>query len=496
MPPEALVWKAAPGMARAPIAPRRFIRQREGAFAGKPMAYTVIAGDTALKDNVGRPIGSIFSFSYVAKVPAGSQRPVVFIFNGGPGSSSLWLQMGILGPRKVAFNDGAPSQVPPYRTINNPDSLLAVADLVFIDPIGTGFSRYWGDGKPDDFYGREEDAKATVDFIQSWLRANHRWNSPKFLLGESYGTTRAALVSRRLFGGAFQGTLRGIALNGVIMMGGNGGLAAPKGNEVHATTFTTMAAAAWYHGKVRKEASGFEAFIAAADRFAQGELVPAMNRWEALDATSREALARKEAGFLGLPAALLLAKNLKEDPSDFQHDLLVDQHKVLGTYDGRYVLPAANSLHDPVGDDAAMGQYSPAFIGAFNSYIRDDLGIDIDDDYTVIDFVNVNFPFSMRAGEDVSTGADFAATLRRNPDMQFLSVQGWFDMFGAVGSAHFGIVQRQLPPAQVEEKAYWSGHMAYVGEAGVKLAADLRQFIQRASAGRSAPVATSQQVGK
>ncbi|MBB4087592.1 S10 family peptidase [Sphingomonas carotinifaciens] len=491
LPPSATVWRMDPAKDRAPIVPRRFVRDRVGVFAGTRLKYTVTAADTLLKDALGRPTGSIFSFSYVARPRAGFDRPVIFIFNGGPGSSSLWLHMGVLGPRKIAFRDVSPSQVPPYRLVDNPDSALAVADLVFVDPIGTGFSRYWGGGKPSDFYGREEDAKATVDFIQDWLRVNHRWNSPKFLIGESYGTTRAALVANRLFGGVFGGTLRGIAINGVIMIGGNGGLATPQGNDAYLTTFTTMAATAWYHGRVNAAGRSFDQFIADAGRFAHDGLLPGLDSWATLGAPERSALAQRAAGFVGLHPDYLLSKGLKIEVPEFQKALLADRHEVIGMYDGRYTLPAMGGAHDPVGDDPAMGQYAPAFIGGFETYIRDDLGIDVDDEYVVIDWINVNFPFSQRGGEDDTAGAALAATMRRNPDMWLMSIQGWFDMFGAVGSAAYGIAQRELPSDRVEQKTYWSGHMAYVGDAGLKMAADLKDFIRRASLGRPHSVAAA-----
>ncbi|WP_395397800.1 peptidase S10 [Novosphingobium sp. BL-8A] len=491
LPPSTAQWHAAPEARRPAMPLRRFVAKRSGNFAGQSMKYTVVAEDTAIPDALGTPKGSIFSFSYMKDMPAGSQRPVMFIFNGGPGSASIWLHMGVLGPRKAAFNDVNPAQVPPFRTVENPDSVLAEADLVFIDPIGTGFSRYWGEGGPADFYGTEQDAASVVRFIEIWLRKHHRWNSPRFVLGESYGTTRAALLSRRLMGGVLDGSLKGISLNGVILVGGDGGLSRPEGNAKFLTTFTTMAATAWYHGLVDKTGRDFDSFIGEADAFAQNDLVPALDRWDHLDAAERARLAKADASFTGLKTDYLLAKGLRVMPSDYATEVLKDKGENVGFYDSRYVLPAQNSLGDPVADDGAMGQYTAAFVGAFNSYVRDDLGIDIDDDYVNIDFVNVNFPFQRPGttpkgdplpGED--SGADLAAAMRRNPDLRLMSIQGWFDMFGAVGNAKYGIAQRHLPTDRVVQKSYWSGHMAYVGDAGIQMASDLKEFIRTASKGR------------
>ncbi|WP_177204071.1 S10 family peptidase [Sphingobium sp. AP50] len=490
LPPSAGQWKIESKASRAPIAPRRYVVERSGVFDGRKMHYSVTAEDIVISDANGTPKGSIFSFTYKSPAPAGAQRPVVFIFNGGPGSASTWLHMGVIGPRRADFTDVNPSQVPPFHVVDNPNSLISEADLVFIDPIGTGFSRYWGEGRPEDFYGAEEDAASVARFIQSWLRRHHRWNSPKFLLGESYGTYRANMLSRRLMGGVLDGTLKGISLNGVILVGGDGGLARPEGNDKFLPTFTTMAATAWYHARADRQGREFDSFIAQAERFARDELVPALNRWDSLTDTQKAQLAVKHAGFTGLSVDYLLSKGLRIMPSDFGSALLADQGKTIGHYDSRYVLPTAGSLGDPVADDGAMGQYSAAFIGAFNNYIRDDLGIDIDDDYVNIDFLNVNFPWRNppyapgvpAPGSD--PGADIAAAMRRNPDLQLMTIEGWFDLFGAVGSAKFGVAQRQLPQDRVIAKAYWSGHMAYVGQAGVQMAKDLREFIRTASKGR------------
>ncbi len=472
------------GAQRPPIAPRRFVARKKGVFGGRRMAYSVISEDIVLADPLGDPTGSIFSFSYIAHAPAGARnRPVMFIFNGGPGSSSVWLHMGLLGPRKVAYRDVTTSQVPPFDTVDNPDSALAVADLVFIDPVGTGFSRWWGKGRPADFYGSEEDAAATVQFIERWLRRHHRWGSPKFLLGESYGTTRAALVARRLMGGFLDGTLHGIALNGVVLVGGDGGLAKPAGNDSFLTGFTTQAATAWYHGRADRGGRDFDTFIADADRFARTELIPALDRGATLDAATLATLARRHAGFTGLDPALVAEKRLRVSQADFARALLADRGEIVGTYDTRYTLPAANSLGDPVGDDPAMGQYSAVFTGGLNRHIREELGVDIDEDYVLIDWVNVNTRWNWNRDES-DPGADLAAAMRRNPDLWLMSTQGWFDLFGAVGTARYGIAQRGLPTQRVIDRAYVSGHMPYVGEAGVRMAADVKDFIGRAVRGR------------
>lgn len=478
--PSAEQWRDKGTPATLPV--RRFVADRQGVFASEKMRYRVIAEDQIMRDSRGAPIGSIFSFTYLKDQPArASNRPVVFIFNGGPGSSSVWLHMGIIGPRVASFRDVMPRQVPPFEVAGNPHSLLAAADLVFIDPVGTGFSRYWGQGRPADFYGREEDAAQTVRFINAWLRKYGRWNSPKFLLGESYGTTRANLVARRLMGGFLDGTFKGVSLNGVILVGGDGDLAQAKGNDQFLLTFTTMAATAWYHDRADRAGRSFDAFLADAAKFARNELVPALDRGTALPDAELAEIARKHADFSGLGVPYLVSKRLRVMPSDFRMQLLADRGLALGHYDSRYVLPIAGSLGDPVADDPAMGLYSAPYIGAFNHYIRDDLGIDIDEDYVVIDWVNVNLRWNRGGPEAADAGGDLAAMMRRNPDLRLMSIQGWFDLFGPVGTVEYGIAQRNLPADRVTAKSYLSGHMPYVGDAGPIMASDLKAFILSAS---------------
>lgn len=483
-------WKDR-GFARE-LPPRRFVAPRRGTFEGKRIDYQVVSEDQIIRDSAGQPLGSIFSFSYL-KSPERreAQRPVVFIFNGGPGSSSTWLHMGAIGPRIANFQDVSPSQIPPFALADNPHSLLAAADLVFVDPIGTGFSRIWGQGTAADFYGREADAAASVKFINAWLRKHGRWNSPKFLLGESYGSIRVNLVARRLMGGYLDGTFKGVSLNGVILLGGDGGLARPAGNDQFLVTFTTMAATAWHHGLIDRSGRSFDQFIAEADRFARDELVPGIDAWDRLTETKRSALIAKHADFSGLDAGYLGEKRLRIMPSDYRTQALKARGLEIGQYDSRYTLPAKASLGDPVADDPAMGQYSAPFIGAFNHYVRNELGIDIDDDYIVIDWVNVNQPWNHgRAGGPATTafsggagdpGGDLAAMMRRNPDLRLMSIQGWFDLFGAVGTARYGIEQRGLPADRVTRKEYLSGHMPYVGPAGPVMAEDLKAFVRQAA---------------
>jgi carboxypeptidase C (cathepsin A) len=481
-----------PGASEQPL--RRIVTEHTGHFAGQTIAYAVVAGDTLLRNRDGAVTGSLFSFSYLKKdTGPASDRPVMFIFNGGPGSSSLWLHMGVIGPRQVVFADDVnPPQVAPFPLVDNPDSVLAVADLVMIDPVGTGFSRYHTAGGPADFYGNEEDAASIVQFIEAWLTANNRWNSPKFILGESYGTTRAALLSTRLFGGVFQGALRGVSLNGVILVSGAGGLGRrgdPDPDSRFLTSFSNFAASAWYHNRIDRRGRTFEAFIAEAEAFAAGDLKAALGAGEALSADTRQAVATRMAGFVGLPATLLVEKNLRVLSGEFRNLLLADQGLQLGSYDSRYTLPLAGSGDDPVGDDPAMGRYSSAFVGAFHTYLHDELGVRLDEPYRVISFGEVNLawtrPDNLRPHPAFNPqgNSDLVIAMRRNPQLRLMTVHGYFDMGATVGEAARAIDISGVPRDRVDERRYQSGHMTYVGPSATLMSNDIKTFVLRAAPG-------------
>lgn len=468
---------------------RRFATEHHGTFAGQRLKYKVIAEDTLLQNSAGQVIGSIFSFSYLKEGErSASSRPVLFAFNGGPGSSSVWLHMGVIGPRQLYFADDVnPPQVPPFPVIDNPESVLAVSDVVLIDPVGTGFSHYVSPGRPEDFYGPEEDANSIAQFIQIWLQSHNRWNSPKFLMGESYGTQRAALLSTRLFGGAFLGSMRGISLNGIILVGGTGGLAHGGADSRFLNSLSAMAATAWYHNRIEHGQRTFEQFIGEVEQFVAAELGVALARGEGLAAEDKKNIAARMASFIGLPAQLIADKNLRIEPRVFQNALWSERGLQVGAYDSRYVLPLAGSGGDPVGDDPAMGRYSSAFVGAFQTYMYESLGVRIDTPYRVIDFANVNFGWTRpdnakpHPGYNPGKLPDLVIAMRRNPQLRLMTIHGYFDLVATVGEAKAAIEGGGLPRERVDERRYMSGHMTYVGPTSALMSRDVKTFIQRAA---------------
>jgi carboxypeptidase C (cathepsin A) len=470
-------------MAESPVpTPRRFVTNHRGTFGGVDISYTATAEDTILPNANGEPAGLLFSFSYVRQgVKDPGLRPVIFVFNGGPGSSSLWIHVGALGPYRVALDDAVhPPTVGPFHVVANPSSPLDAADLVFIDPIGTGFSHLVGNGKPGDFYGVEPDGKATLNFIEQWLTRNHRWASPKYLVGESYGTVRAAVLAKQMGGGpSGTGTLPGLSLNGIAIVGV--ALAFLPSDLATQGLLPSLAATAWYQGKVDKRGRTFDAFMREVREFNSNEYALALYPGNALPDSQRNRAASRIAAMTGLTESFVLEHNLRVSEHDFAHELLRDRQQHIGSYDARFTLPAEGDGGDPVADDPAMGQYSAAFVGAFHQYLQDELQVNSDQPYQVIAFADVNSKWSW--GPEGMLGghaADLEAAMRRNPSMKLYVMSGYYDLVTPFTQAEYTVAHTSIPANRVKFKTYESGHMVYLGEPNVRaFTSDIRELIAK-----------------
>jgi carboxypeptidase C (cathepsin A) len=468
-----------------PLAPaRRFQSEHRGTFGGKAVRYRAIVAEHFVTDSAGRRTASIFTTSYIrTDSPKGAARPVIFAFNGGPGSSSLWLHMGFVGPRRIAFGDDIqPETAPPFRLADNSDSPLDAADIVLIDPPGTGFSRILADGKPEQFYGVDQDARATVDVIEQWVRENGRWNSPKYLLSESYGTIRAAEVAKLLAGGPMEtGRMDGVTLNGVILLGQAMDMGRGGGDREYANALPTLAATACYF---QKGAAGCTAQgqAAAARAFIANGYLDALYSGSALPEAQRTAIADSLSALTGLPRDLILEHDLRIDTRVFARALLAGQGKQLGAYDGRYTLPLSPNGNDPVADDPAMGQYVPGFVAALNLYMRNELGVQLDRPYDAIAFRTVNAKWDYGYGPGVPVGRnygeDLGVAMRRNPELRLMVGAGYYDLITTLGAAEYTIAHSGIPLGRTQFHYYESGHMPYLGgHARSKLARDVRAFV-------------------
>ncbi len=451
---------------------------------GATVRYKVIAGETFIKDDKGEPTASIFSTSYIAD---GFQdprtRPVAFIFNGGPGSASLWLHMGIFGPQRVMLpsepgDDGAA----PYDIESNAHSILNVADLVFIDPVGTGWSKTLGEAKTDEFWGVKEDASSVREFIRRWLVEHKRWNSPKYLIGESYGTTRSGALINALEGG-----WNDIAMNGIVLISSvlNFGLdATDPGNDVgYVGLMPSYAAVAWYHGKVDRTQwnNDFDGFLADARLFATDEYMPALLKGQMLSPESRQAVAERLGAFIGLDANYLLRSNLRVMLRRYMRELLRDQGLTVGRFDGRFKGDNPDGVAEyPEGDPSGYG-IDGAYTAAMMDYFSRNLGVEISERYVTLGGVRAwNWDADEGGGDNsyVNVAPWIERAMRQNKDLRVLSANGYYDMATPFFSTEMTLAQPSFDRSRLTITHYPAGHMMYLHPASVeKLAMDVRQFI-------------------
>ena len=487
--------------------PKEFLTHHQITTNGSKVAFTVRAGETYIYGDNGHPTGSIFSYAYTADGARPANRPVMFVMGGGPGSASDTLNVGLLGPWTVAQNrlalQGAhtPASVPPFGVAENHNSLLDATDLVFIDPIGTGYSHPVGPGKGQDFWGIDEDLEALAQFIQLWLSKNGRWDSPKFFLGESYGGTRAALIPNILLGGPnYPGYTRAISLNGVIVM--SNGLGWPVGADGIGTTWLSasslpdFAATAWYHNRIDRKGRTLRQFYDEVWQFASGEFVIALQKEavQVLPPEERQAVVAKLCGFTGLPAAAF-EKSLSISASDFAQALLADSHLRISVYDSRYTAPAANNGEDAVADDPFLMRAFPVFGGAFLEEESTQLKVHMDRPYAAIHFrdLNAHWNYTRRATWVEGSGDQYkpkhfktnaeelAVAMTRNDSLYAMVVTGYYDLLLTPAQAKYATEQAGIPKDRLILEPVEAGHMPYVDSGATPLINDIRAMVRKAS---------------
>lgn len=467
--------------------PTLFVTEHRGRFNGVNVEYRATAGETYIRDKTGKPTGSIFSFAYTkTNVAEDEVRPVTFLWNGGPGSASLWLHMGTYGPKRVAVpSDAGYPGPPPYPLVDAPETILDVTDLVFVDPVGTGFSRALGDTESKEFWGLNEDARSIADFIQTWVNENQRWNSPRFLLGESYGTTRAAAVARILEDDLM------LALNGIVFVSQaldyQGSTPYVRDNIIaHITYIPTMSAAAWYHGKIEPRPESLESFLRDSRRFATDELLPALFKGNALDEQERTRVADRLAYFTGLSPDYIERANLRVQGTRFSKELLREEGLSIGRLDARYVSDDIDDLDaDPEGD-AASRAISAAFKATLMEFMQKDLGVDWNRRYLAPADDELSDNWRYRTVPDgssyepmfVNTAHDLAKALRINPSLKVLVASGYYDLVTPFFDAEYTLNRHDIRSEQIAYTYYGGGHMMYVNEPSrAQLLDDTRAFI-------------------
>ena len=450
---------------------------------------------------------SMFYVAYFQRNTSAAARPVMFLFNGGPGSASLWLHMGAFGPRRVETADARHSPPPPYRLVNQDQSLLDASDLVFIDAPGTGFSRITGDDKEKSFYGIDEDAHAFGAFITGFLTKYKRWNSPKYLFGESYGTTRAAVLIAMLQENP------GVDFNGLIMLSQvlsssfypDRPRDSPGNDLPYLLALPTYAATAWYHRQPPEQRSTAvpREFLAEVERFAMGEYATALAAGGSLDPAVREAVVAKLQVYTGLPAEYLRRADLRVSADEFRQELLHGQGLTVGGTDTRFSgdtldRTGRHARYDP--SDAAIGS---AYVSSFNDYVRRVLKYSDERSYRpqVDDIIEAwNFMHQPLGGAEnnppsertVNVIPDLARAMKYNPLLKVQLNAGYFDLLTPYFQGMYEM--RHLPvPARlrdnIEYRYYESGHLVYLSTAALsQLHGNAADFIARTSA-RPAPPA-------
>jgi carboxypeptidase C (cathepsin A) len=466
--------------------PVRYESQHSGTFNGENVRFQAVFSDIQLKREDGNPFASVFTTSYIREdVEDQDARPVTFVFNGGPGSASVWLHMGLMGPRRVDVpSDAEPAGSPPYRIVDNPLSPLDVTDLVMIDPPGTGFSRLVGDGKPEDVYGLREDARTVAAVVREWVREHQRWNSPIYLLGESFGTTRAAAMLPELMGGSEPLAVKGVVLISQAM-DYTGSTPYVSDNFVAFVTYLpTMAATAWYHGKVEKRGRSLEDFLQEVRTFAIQEYMPALFQGSSLDKDQERAMAERLADYLGLNVEYVLRSRLRVNATRFVKELLRDEGLAVGRLDARYTADEVDDMAERPSFDAADAAISAPYTAAIHEHLSDFLNVEMDRPYhTSGPDVGKNWVWDRRlasGGEPhyVNTAPDLAWAMSYNPDLNVLVAAGYFDYATPFFDAEYTLHRHGIDMNRVSLKYYEAGHMMYLhGPSREAVAADIRAFI-------------------
>jgi carboxypeptidase C (cathepsin A) len=462
------------------------VTQHRLAIAGKTLDYTATAGTLIVRDDDDKPMASLGYVAYVRQDGrGGGPRPIMFAFNGGPGSSSMWLHMGVLGPKRVVVADLAPTPPGPYRTVDNEFGVLDKSDLVMIDPVGTGISRAVCDHHDDEFWGVDPDIDSISRFIAQYLSDNNRWTSPKYLLGESYGTTRGAGIVNYLR------NRRSLTFNGLILVSVATDIEAifaelPGNDRPYSVYLPGFAAVAWYHHMVANQPDALEPFLTEVRAFAAGPFTAALLKGDTLGDAEREAVVEKMHQYTGLSVDYLKAANLRVSENQFAHELLKAQRKTIGRLDGRFAGATPDPLAKETDYDPQAAAISAAFAATFLDYYHGELKFGQGSTYRTTNF-NIGekwkWVHKTAQGEQpiVNTGVDLAEALVKDATLKVLVLNGYYDLATPFSATEYVMAHLGLPPglnARIQMKYYEAGHMMYVHPPSMtKVKHDLDAFI-------------------
>jgi carboxypeptidase C (cathepsin A) len=437
---------------------------------GKPQPGSQLALSAPKEPADAPPVAQMFYVGYFKRDAKAEDRPVTFFYNGGPGSSTMWLHLGSLGPRYV--ETGSADHLPgaPYRLVDNPYCLLDVSDLVFIDMPGTGFGKMTGKDAGKAFWGVDQDAEAFARFIARFLTKYNRWNSPKFLFGESYGTTRSAVLANDLE------NEKHIDLNGVMLLGeildfkGSG----PGSDLPYELILPSFAATAWYHKKLSPQPPALEPFLKEVEDFALGDYMHALARGTDLSGAEKQSVAEKIHGYTGLPVEYLIKANLRVSGGEFEQTFALDQGMTTGRYDARFLGPTIDPLGESAQYDPQSAAISSAYVALLNFYLRNQLKYGAGETYLPSALFGAERWDMARQGRGgfggggslgLNVSTDLAEAMKTNPHLKVMLNNGYYDLATPFFAAEYEEKHLPIPPSltkNIEYDWYEAGHMAYV----------------------------------
>jgi len=471
--------------------PEKSVTEHSIVIGGVTIPYTATAGTLIVRNEKDQPYASMGYIAYTKQTAEDpSKRPITFAYNGGPGSSSVWLHMGVLGPKRIVTSDAVPTPPPPYTVVENAYSILDVTDLVMIDPVGTGVSRAVGEAKNEDFWGTDPDIESMSRFIQQYVTENNRWNSPKYLLGESYGSTRSAGIVNYLQSNA------NMAFNGVVLVSVALDLEAIfnlPGNERPFPLFVpTYTAVAWYHKLLPNQPPELGPLLDQVREFALGEYASALLKGSALGAAERSAVANQLHQYTGLSVDYIEKANLRITEGEFTQELLREHRATVGRLDARFTGPSFDILSKEAEYDPQEAAISAAFTAAFLHYYYDELKFSRDRNYAISAELWRTWDFKHKVpGAPIpiptltNTGPDLARALTYNPNLRVLALNGYYDLatpFLATEymMSHLGL-EKDLQ-SHIEMKYYEAGHMMYIHQSSLEqFKRDVAAFIEKTS---------------
>jgi len=450
---------------------------------GRDIAYTATAGTLPIRLDDGKIAARMFFVAYTKDGEEAKKRPVAFLYNGGPGSATIWLHMGSFAPKRAKMADDGFQPAPPFELVDNEQSLIDAADLVFVDAIDTGYSRVMPGVDNGQFHGQDGDIRAFGEFINGWLTTYNRWPSPKFLIGESYGTIRSAGLSQELQ------ARHGVELNGIVLVSAlltyQTLQPAPNNDVAWAVQIQTFAATAWYHKKLPPDLQQktVKQVVDEARAFAFGEYMAALTKGNTLTDAERLAMAEKLARFTGLSPKYILSANLRVDSGRFRKELLRDRRLVVGRLDGRFTALDADAAGERQEFDPSNTALQGPYVALFQDYVKNQLKWSTDLHYHPSGNVR---PWTYVQNRYMDMTDTLRLTMAKNPHLKVLLASGYYDMATFVGGAEFNFTHlaydRQITD-RVSYAYYEGGHMMYIRpSAHAELKRDVAAFVRTAAA--------------